>query len=42
MNCELEILFKNKVEWVNNNKLDISNDEKLKCYGYYKQAYMWK
>tara|TARA_B100001175_G_C19511578_1_gene644269 strand:+ start:1260 stop:1535 length:276 start_codon:yes stop_codon:yes gene_type:complete len=38
MNSELEILFKKQVEWVNTHKLDISNDEKLKCYGYYKQA----
>lgn len=38
MSSELDKLFKNTVAWVNSNKLDISNDDKLKCYGYYKQA----
>ena len=38
MKSQLEQLFKLTVEWVNTNKLDISNDDKLKCYGYYKQA----
>lgn len=38
MSSELDNLFQNTVEWVNSKKLDISNDDKLKCYGYYKQA----
>ena len=34
----LEKIFNETVEWVNNNNLNISNQDKLKCYGYYKQA----